>query len=191
MNSEIDGERHMTDLEIAAFVDNGLDTRKRSEIEDHLVRCGECRENVIRTQDIIDRSRRSRRLASAAVVVLAAAAITLIAVPTLRRSSIDNRDAIRADDNTSSLVAYGPIGDLKAAPSRFTWGSLRGAISYRITLTTDTGVAVWSSSVTDTTIVLPASVSLERGTRYMWVVDAVTNDGTTRSTGLREFGIVP
>jgi len=180
----------MTDLEIAAYVDRGLDGRKRDEIEDHLVRCAECRESVIRTQDIVDRTRRSRRLLRTAAVVLAAAAIALVAVPSLRRSSIEKRDALRSDDNGTSMVAYGPIGELKSVPSRFTWSTVAGAISYRRTLTTHAGAAVWSTSVADTTIVLPASTSLVRGGRYLWVVDAVASDGTTRSTGLHEFGIV-
>ena len=180
----------MTDLEIAAYIDHGLKSQQIKDVEEHFARCSECRENVIHTQELIERSRRSRRLAATAAIVLAAAAIAIVAVPSLRRPIDEKRDALRSDETTQSLVAYGPAGETVTNPVRFTWGSLPGAISYHITVMRDNGSEVWSASSTDTTIVLPLSVQLDRGKKFSWVVDAVANDGTTRSTGLREFGIV-
>jgi hypothetical protein len=48
---------------------------------------------------------------------------------------------------------------------------------------------VWSLSSTDTVATLPDSVGLRPSERYFWVADALLSDGTTRSTGLREFGV--
>jgi hypothetical protein len=36
-------------------------------------------------------------------------------------------------------------------------------------------------------VILPASVTLRAGDRYFWVADAILEDGSSRSTGLREF----
>jgi hypothetical protein len=184
------GEGHMSDLEIAAYIDHGLPSSRRDEIEDHLARCAACRDNVVQAQALISRSDRSRRFAKGVTLVLAAAGIALVAIPSLRTSSTPDRDAMRAGENDSIMKVYGPIGEVSRPPSRFAWGPLQGALSYHITITTIAGASVWSGSSTDTTIVLPAGVTLVPGQRYLWAVDAVTSEGTSHSTGLREFGIV-
>jgi anti-sigma factor RsiW len=183
------GEGHMSDLEIAAYLDHGLPPNKMDEIEEHLARCPACRDNVVSTQAFISRSRRSQRLTKVAAVLLAAAAITVVAVPSIRKSNLD-REAMRSEETVARLRVYGPIGETKQAPERFMWGSDPTALTYHVTITTKAGADVWSGSSSDTSIVLPSSVILTAGERYLWVVDAMTNDGTTRSTGIREFGIV-
>ena len=188
MDSSEYGEGHMSDLEIAAYIDHGLPSSRLDEVEDHLAHCAICRDNVVQTQAFLKRSRRSQWLSRAAAVMLAAAAIAIVAVPSIRRSFMPDRDVMRDGNTASSIRVYGPIGEVKA-PSRFVWGSLPGVLSYHITITTDVGANVWSGSSTDTTIVLPAGITLVQGQRYLWAVDAVTSEGITRSTGLREFGI--
>jgi hypothetical protein len=42
---------------------------------------------------------------------------------------------------------------------------------------------------TDTSVMLPASVTLDRDARYVWFVDAILNDGTTKSTGLQQLRV--
>jgi hypothetical protein len=181
----------MSDLEIAAYLDHGLSPEKLGTIEDHLASCAICRDSVVQNQELLNRSRRLQRLLRTGAIVLAAAAITLVAVPSMRRSTTLERNAMRAESSESGLRAYGPIGEVRGTPSRFVWGSVSGVLSYHVTITTDRGADVWSGSSTDTTIVLPPGISLTAGRRYLWVVDAVTTDGTTRTTGLREFGITP
>ena len=66
-----------------------------------------------------------------------------------------------------------------------------GAVTYRLTVTRGDGAAVWSYSGVDTVAALPDSIVLRPGQRYLWVADALLSDGTTRSTGLREFGRAP
>jgi hypothetical protein len=89
------------------------------------------------------------------------------------------------------LVAYGPTGDAKRESLRFVWGSAPNVVSYRLSLTSADGAQIWSQSGVDTVASLPPTVSLRIGQRYLWVADAVTNDGSTRSTGLREFSLIP
>jgi hypothetical protein len=62
-------------------------------------------------------------------------------------------------------------------------------MSYRLTLTTEDAIVVWSHTGVDTVATLPETVKLFSGSRYSWIVDAVLSDGATRSTGSREFDI--
>jgi hypothetical protein len=180
----------MSDIDIAAYLDHGLPSNRVAEVEEHLARCSICRDHVVETQGFISRRRRSQRFARvAAAVALAAAAITIVAVPSIRRST-GARDAMRSEETDTRLRVYGPVGEVAVRPSRFVWAPVPGALSYHVTVTTTAGADVWSSSSSDTIIVLPSSVRLAPGERYLWVVDAMTSEGTTRSTGLREFGIV-
>jgi hypothetical protein len=71
---------------------------------------------------------------------------------------------------------------------RFVWGSPGDATSYRVVLTSDAGEQLWTTSTADTTVSLPPSVRLA-GEHYYWSVDALTADGRTLFTGLREFRI--
>jgi hypothetical protein len=190
MNIDNAGEGHMSDLDIAAYVDHALHGDKLEAIEEHLVQCAMCRDNVVHSHEIVSRSRRNQRITRSAVVLLAAAAIVVVAVSTTKRPFPESRDAMRSGSTEQTLIAYGPIGEVKSPVSRFTWGSAPQALSYHITITGENGTEVWSGSAMDTTIVLPSSVPIVAGRKYLWVVDAVTSDGTTQSTGLHEFGIV-
>jgi hypothetical protein len=70
---------------------------------------------------------------------------------------------------------------------RFVWGAVPGVATYRLTVSGADGAPVWSGSLPDTALALPDSVTLLVDQRYFWVVDALLDDGATRSTGLHEF----
>jgi hypothetical protein len=67
------------------------------------------------------------------------------------------------------------------------WASAGSNAAYRVALTTLGGVTVWRASTSDTVATLPDSVRLAPDATYQWWVDALLADGTTRSTGIREF----
>jgi hypothetical protein len=179
----------MSDLEIAAYIDHGLPSSRIDEIEDHLAHCAICRDNVVSAQALLRKSRRSQRLSKLALVGLAAAAIAIVALPSIRKSSIPESDVMRDNAIPSGMRVYGPLGEVRDVPSRFAWSPLPGALSYHVTITTDIGANVWSGSSSDTVMVLPKGIVLVPGQKYLWAVDAVTSEGSTVSTGLREFGI--
>ena len=175
----------MTDMLIASYLDRRMSDAERERFENHLAECPECRRAVIEADTLIKRVRPTWR--GNAMIGLVAAALVLVAVDLTvqhTRKPTPTR-AVRSVD--SGLTAYGPMGDVTRSGLRFVWSPLAGAISYKIAVVDATSQPVWSTTASDTTIALPASVSLHAGETYMWVVDGLAADGTTHSTGLHEF----
>jgi hypothetical protein len=188
MISAGEGGVHMNDLEIASYLDRGLSDADRARIEDHMVDCSECRHNVAEAQQLVATLRRPRRhvFAVGGLIAVAAAALIVVA-PQLKRSGQPLDLVTRDEIASSALEVYEPTGDVLRRPANFVWGSARDAVSYRITLSSAEGTTMWSASVPDTTAALPDSVTLRAGTKYVWFVDAILGDGSTRSTGLRQL----
>jgi len=191
MTDSVSGPNHLTDSELALYLDRRLSPKERDRIEDHLAGCAECRGHALAAQQVLGRTRRSR-LAAAGGGALAAAAVILILIARIQPGNDQPARQLRGivRDNTA-LVAYGPTGDAKREGLRFVWGPAAGAVSYRLSVTGADGVQVWSRSGVDTLASLPGSVKLRAGEKYLWVTDAVLRDGGTRSTGLREFSLIP
>lgn len=182
------GAEHVTNLEIAAYLDRALAQSDLDRVEAHLAACADCRENLLGARGIVRRVRRPRQIAITTAVAVTLAAVLL--VPTWRgRAPETGQEQLRGAKLSAALIAYGPLGSTASASPVFVWGRAAGAATYRLTVSRDGGESVWSESGTDTARVLPDSVRLRRGTSYRWVVDALLDDGTARSTGLREFQI--
>ena len=180
----------MTDLDIAAYVDRGLSADRSEAFEEHLSQCASCRDNVIKTQQILARPTAASRFARSALIVLAAAVVLVVALPSLRTERAPTV-TMRGDTPPATLLAYGPLGEVQSSAIRFTWGSVKDGLSYHLSVKRDDGTEIWQASLTDTTVALPQTVSLKAGQRYVWIVDAISSDGVTRSTGSHEFGIGP
>ncbi len=171
---------HMKDVEMAAYVDRRLYGADRERVEAHLADCAECRKELRDVRSILRHAARPRRLLVGAGLLAAAASLLLILRPAVV-------DPVRGGGTPSALTAYGPTGDAALASLRFVWGAAPGAAAYRLTVSGADGVPVWSGSVPDTVMALPDSVSLRVDQGYVWIADALMNDGSTRSTGLHEF----
>jgi anti-sigma factor RsiW len=178
---------HVTDTEIAAYLDRTLTPYERDRVEDHLAGCPDCRQQLLETKELLERVRRPRKLLIGGALAAAAAVVFLVARP--NPDVIDHHTLMRSDGAAAPLVAYGPLGTTAGAGLQFVWSAAPGSESYRLSVNRMNGQAVWSSSGTDTVARLPGSVVLRPNERYYWVVDALLSDGTTRSTGLREFGV--
>lgn len=190
MTDSTGGPNHLSDSEMARYLDRRLSPEERDRIEDHLASCAECREQTLGAQQLLGRARRPRFIVAGSALAAAAAVLILIArVEPAREQSVPPLRGVARDN--IALTAYGPIGDAKRENLRFVWGSASGAVSYRLSVTASDGAQVWSHSGVDTVSSLPRSVGLRAGVRYLWVVDAVLRDGSTRSTGLREFSPIP
>jgi hypothetical protein len=179
---------HVNDLQIAAFLDRGLSGAEYDRVEAHLAECAECRRQVLDTDELVQRVRRPKRLIVGTAVVAAAASVIFIALPSIRGGdgSVKNPE-YRDSGPTSSLIAYGPTGESPLRSLHFVWSAASGAMSYRFTVSRANGETLWTQSGRATAVILPASVTLRAGDRYFWVADAILEDGSSRSTGLREF----
>jgi len=184
-----EGLTHLTDADVAAYLDRGLSAVRRDRIEGHLAGCAECRLEVLETQQLVKRVRPFRRAPVWGGSMAAAAVVLLVAKLGSGPGRLpETTTPVRANGGTSQLVVYGPTGEgMPAHGVRFLWGAAAGAMTYRLTVTAGDGAAVWSRSGADTAVALPDSIVLSPGRRYFWVADALLADGGTRSTGMREF----
>jgi len=177
----------MTELEIASYLDRGMATADRERVENHMVDCAECRENVTEAEQLIRKVRRPRHFARFAGLAAIAAAALVVFAPQLKRETQPPDRVTRDAAAPSALAVYEPAESVANQPARFVWAAAPGATSYRITLSAADGTTVWSATINDTTATLPASVILEREIKYVWFVDANLPDGSAQSTGLREL----
>lgn len=186
-----DNEAHMNELQIAAYLDRGLSVADRESLEEHLATCAECRANVVETQELLAKVRRPRK-AFYGIGLIAIAAAMLFMIKPLPRSAdrVATAPLMRDVPTTAQIVAYGPTGDVNLRSVRFAWAPVATVMTYRLSVSGADATPVWSASVSDTLAVLPDSVHLQPGKRYYWVADALLSDGSTRTTGLREFGPV-
>lgn len=180
---------HISDAELAAYMDRNVAPAERDRIESHLADCDECRRHLIETRRVlggVDRTRGLRIIAT-----LAAAAVVFVFVRFEVWPTRENPTASFARGGTSSaeITAHGPGGDVSRKGLEFVWSPVSGVASYRITVSRADATPVWSKTTTDTVVTLPASVVLQQGQTHLWVTDALLLDGTTRSTGLREFRV--
>jgi anti-sigma factor RsiW len=184
----------VNDLELAAYLDRGLSAVDRARVESHLAVCAECRDHVTSAKRLLDQANRPRRLLklglSATLAAAAVAAFLLINPRDAQRRSTDST-LTRAAAAPPTLTAYGPTGEVSRPHLRFVWGAAASGAAYRLSVSGESGTPVWSASTADTSAALPDSVRLAQAARYYWVVDAITTDGRTVSTGLREFGVRP
>jgi anti-sigma factor RsiW len=176
---------HLTETVLAEYIDRRLTSAERDRAESHLAACPACRTEMLGARQFVRRRTQTRRLIAAGGLI-AVAATLLLMVRTDQEPVI-----MRAGSSMAALVAYGPSGEVAASPLRFTWSAAQRASTYRFTLSGESGSSVWSSGTADTSLVLPASVTLRSGQRYFWVADAILSDGATLSTGLREFRVAP
>jgi hypothetical protein len=179
---------HISDAELAAYLDGNVASADRERIESHLADCDECRRHLIEARKVLGGIGRTRGLRIAAT--LAAAAVVLVFVrfevwPTRESAA----PLVRGGTISRGITAHGPSGDVSGKGLAFVWSPVSEAASYRITVSRADATPLWSQSTTDTIVTLPPSVVLQHGQTHLWVTDALLLDGTTRSTGLREFRV--
>ena len=178
--------RHLSDIEAATYLDRTLSAVDRERVESHLASCSECREHVMAGFKLT-RSRDRRGRTTLLLAAVAAALLVIVFRPDVLTRFTKRGTQLRSTPG-SFLPAYTPLGAQSEDARRFVWGSAGNVISYRLTITRGDGAAVWTQSGLDTVVTLPDSVVLSSGGRYFWVADALLNDGSSRSTGLHEFG---
>jgi hypothetical protein len=134
------------------------------------------------------------------MVPAAAAAVLALALlgrgvlrPSLEQEAVRGSEAANGVEAATSIQVLSPMNEDtvvgRAVP--FVWAGQPGRPLYRLILTDGSGRAVWSQDTNDTTITLPASITLGPGRTYFWYVDALDSAGRTLTTGTRTFSTQP
>ena len=213
-NNAVDS-RHLTASELAGYVDHALKEDARRRAEEHLEQCPECRDEATAIMNAADsyetgrqdlethpravrRSSWSRTALRRVMVGVGAVAAGLVGVLVVRQPNGPNERTagVRAPQTLSSeretAIAGAVPADGATIPSRgavFRWRRA-AADAYRFTLLKENGQPLWSREITDTTVTLPATVSLDPGRTYFWRVDAMA-DGITATSGAQRLQVAP
>lgn len=199
MTDSLNGENvseHPSSEEVAAYLSNALSTKELTELEAHLVACQQCRREVTSARRLL-RAPVSPRVprwimpAVAAAAVLAVVVLSPLRSPRLETASTRAREDAAVSVTTPRIRIVSPVnGDtVRAKQVVFAWQRAANAPLYRVTLTDAGGAAVWTGNTSDTTITLPAGVSIEKARNYFWFVDALGPDGTAVTTGANRFTV--
>lgn len=201
--TEFDGLVHLSDAELAGYLDHDLSADERRRVETHIDACPACRREVIAMLPIthpgespvgaanVQRQRRWWIPAAAAAAIVAA-----LALPRLTRTVTGPDTPQRARRVTeagglSHLAIVAPV-DKATVEGRvvFTWRSTT-ADTYRLVIqTAENGDLVWTMETSDTTVTLPDSVGLKAGQAYFWRVEAI-GSGISAASGSHRFQVRP
>lgn len=185
---------HLSEQEIAAYLDGTLASGPKAAAELHLANCAECRTELTSTGGLVASLPPPRKrvrswwwIAGAA----AAAALAIAVVP--RERGVTEQQPIErriAGDASVGVRAVWPSEGAVVAREQlqFVWRRDDDA-SYRVTLTDSVGGTLWSGTTGDTTLVLPPEVEVRAGASLHWYVDALRLDGTAGATGPVAFRI--
>jgi hypothetical protein len=186
---------HLSDLDLAAWLDRRLDSTTRARIAAHLVECDDCRLILAESAPIATRPRRRARVAWFAGGGLVAASLALLVLarslpvtPDQERTR-GSAPVLTEDAPRFSAWAPGPRAQVRPAELRFAWGSHVPGTVYRLTVSNEQGVVVWNGRTADTVLAPPPSItqSLVPGQVYYWRVEALLPDLRTASTEAHAF----
>jgi len=185
---------HLSERDVAGYLDQSLGTEERSRIDAHIDICPDCRAELIEVMRIAPALSRGRRpthwvwIPAAAAAGLAAI-LLLRPAPTNPQRSVERPTAGSAEALPRLTVTTPGNGDsVVAGRVVFQWRSRVGD-SYRVTVLSESGEPLWTEETTDTAIALPPSVTLQAGRLYFWRVDAVA-DGLSATSGVQRFQVV-
>ena len=199
VNSENEGQLHVDGERIAAYLDGKLAPEEHPRVEAHLADCDACRTELLAVTRILESQRRQRRLYTLGPVAAAAAIVGLVLFLPFRseRTGESRGDAgverSVAAEGTAVVATVAPSETAAVSASElvFTWRSSGPDAFYRLTVIDETGDEIWTDETADSVLFLPPGVAMEPGGRYFWYVDALLSDGSSATTGMHQFMIVP
>lgn len=182
---------HLSESELAAFLEGRLDSASRRQAVVHLESCDECRGELLATHDLATGYETASRTHSRRWLRIGAAIAAGLAGILLVRGQVGPRgheETVRAPvigsaDAAPPIIAVVPRDGAVVTPAglRFTWRAY-DADSYRFMLLEEDGTPAWTTDTHDTSLILPAEILLAPGKTYFWRVDALA-DGITATTG--------
>jgi hypothetical protein len=123
-------------------------------------------------------------------LVAAAGIAVVILLPGAPQQTRTVRSTQAIDRSGQVLPVRPSDGDtIASAQAAFVWHP-DGADLYHFSLLAEDGAPVWDAETADTTMVLPAGITLRAGSAYFWRVDAIA-DGIAASSGSHRFVVAP
>jgi hypothetical protein len=184
---------------VAALAEGALGGAERPAALTHLAGCPHCRSAVASVARALADSALAGEVAAVrggvrrpfyqiAIPVAAAAALVLL-VWSPRRTE-DAGSAHRAPTITAAAAPepQAPVGTVADAET-LRWGAVAGAERYRVTLFDAAGGVLYETQPDDTIAVLPDSIVLSAGRRYLWQVEARTGFDRWATSPLVEFRV--
>jgi hypothetical protein len=190
---------HLTDEQLAAFLDNRVSIGEHTAALTHMAVCADCRREVVAARHVLAPRRTVSRLGIAGMTAAAAMAAALAFVMVNRGSRQDVAEPpVRAAEHAMqpdrlaalSVVAPADRSTIDSVTA-FRWRAVERETTYRVTVQDEIGSVAWTAAVSDTFAVLPRGVTLVKGRQYFWTVDAQLLDGSTASSGVHRFTIRP
>jgi hypothetical protein len=168
-------EDHLQLDQVVRYIRGGLNSEEHARAVRHLSTCTRCSQevgDVARLSRPTVRRQEWRRYGSVAGL----AAALLLIVWTGRRGGLDQASPTR-DETVTAAAAPVPLAPSRAGAGEvmFRWSPTSRAERYRLVLFDSAGSALFEGESGDTTLVLPDSVHLARGTLYLWKVEAETS----------------
>jgi hypothetical protein len=186
---------HLSDSDIASYLDGAMSADERARAETHLSMCDECRLETVTASEAIASAPSTKPRSTTAwrwVGVTAAAGLLVVAASTLSRNAADT-EIVRAENpglpgNRATVIVVSPTdGGSLARDQSLVWRSFGPDATYRLTIADESAQPLYSATVQDTSAAIPSSVPAERGKKFFWYVDAIGGDGLTASSGLKSF----
>jgi hypothetical protein len=198
--------RHLTESDLAGYLDDDLPPEERRRVEAHLASCDECRDEVVAAARLLaqdwdqnetlkegESGGRSWKLPAGIATLVAAVVATVILIQPgdlpLGPEPMERERSVTEGVEQLPVHAPSDEAEVQRDELRFVWAS-HDAESYRITLTAEDGAPLWSHSLPDTTVVPPSTLELPPDTRLFWYVDAI-RVGVVARTGVRSLVVVP
>lgn len=184
--------------EVAAFIDGTLADGDRERVETYFADNPSSRRELIQASKIVstlpaERGRDTRWAQISGLVAAAAVAVILLRPGGLPPKPVSSPSGQRGVlEETQSVTVVAPGAELTAGGARraFVWRSIEGA-TYRLVVSDAAGKTILRQNTSDTTVSVPASFDVLGAGTYYWTVDASAPDGSSITSGVREFTIGP
>jgi hypothetical protein len=187
---------HVGPERLAAYLDHELAPAAREEVVAHFAECAACRREMTALRVLLQQrsKRRSWYITTPLLVAVAATIVVVVVVPRTGRVDNESATSIRSGsglapiDQSRTISMVSPADDavLDSRGAAFVWRSIGTDATYRLTLQDSTGTTMWTSSMVDTSAVLPDTVRLAPG-EYYWSVAARLPDARSAKTGVHRF----
>lgn len=195
VNGYMTSERHLSAGDVAAYLDGAIGDADRERIERHAAECDVCRREIA---EVTVALRQERKTPSWRIWVPAAAAAVvavLLVQPFGPGTGPDGTSRLRGPagipdrEGAVAIRIIAPSAESVVASGQvaFIWQAAGAGTSYQLTLTDDEGSVLWTLATTDTVAQLPDTIELDLASRYHWYVDAMLDDGQSRSSGVHSF----